>query len=88
MSQREIGVERAPEFINESGLDFIDISSEQWRQYDFGGGNVVTIDAPARINLGKNGHRIWTYEGVSHYVPKGWIHLSWKPRSGEPSFVK
>ena len=75
------------EFRNESGLDFKDISSERWREYTFADGQAVRIDNPLRLYVSDNGHRILDAEGVSHYVPLGWIHLKWQAKEGEPHFV-
>lgn len=73
------------EFTNESGLAFTDISSELWREYEFADGTVVRIEEPLKLNVSRNGHRLFSADGVSHYVPGGWRHLRWK---GLPNFVK
>jgi len=76
-------------FTNATDLEFSDISSEQWREYSFLGGNTVRIDAPLRLNVSASGgHRLFDAEGVSHYIPAGWIHLKWVVRDGAPNFVK
>lgn len=77
------------EFKNESGLEFIDISSEQQRVYEFDNGHRYTITAPLKLNVSKaGGHRIFDASGQSHYIPKGWVALSWRAREGQPHFVK
>lgn len=77
------------DFINESGLTFVDISSEEWREYRYPDGGSVRIDAPTKLHVSKaGGHRIFDNQGVSHYVNSGWRHLSWKAREGQPHFVK
>ena len=77
------------QFINESGLEFSDISSEAWRRYEFPGDVLVTIHGPLLLNVSKTGgHRIWDQAGISHYVPAGWVHLTWVSRPGSPNFVK
>jgi hypothetical protein len=82
-------VAEAPEFRNASDLEFTDISSEQWREYQFMNGETVRIEAPLKLNVsGSGGHRIFDEAGVSHYIPAGWIHLMWVPKGGEPNFVK
>ena len=72
---------------NQSTLTLNNISSEDWREYDFGSQS-VRVTKPLALNVSKSGgHRIIDAEGVSHYVPKGWIHLSWKSKEGEPHLV-
>ena len=72
---------------NQSDLTLNDISSEDWREYDFGS-QAVRIVKPLALNVSKaGGHRVIDAEGVSHYVPKGWIHLSWKSKEGQPHLV-
>jgi hypothetical protein len=69
-------------------IQFNDISSEEWREYDFGDGHTVRIDAPQKLNVSaRGGHRVSDAAGLSHYVPSGWIHLHWKARDGQPAFV-
>ena len=78
-----------PVFRNESGHDFTDVSSESWREYRFIGGDVVRIERPLWLSVSESrGHRIFDAEGRSHYIPWGWIHLSWSAREGEANFVK
>jgi hypothetical protein len=72
---------------NESGLQFTDISSERFREYDFPGGATVRIDAPLQLSVSENGHRILDDAGISHYVPLGWIHLRWIAKEGRPNFT-
>lgn len=75
------------EFKNQSGLDFIDISSEKWRKYEFSGGATIVILEPQKLHVSDNGHRIFDSSGVSHYIPMSWIHLSWEAKKGSPNFV-
>ena len=78
-----------PEFKNATDLEFVDISSEQWREYQFLGGEKIRISAPLKLNVSENrGHRIFDANGISHYIPAGWIHLKWKVKNGAPNFVK
>lgn len=79
---------KALAFINGTPLSFSDISSEEYREYVFPGGEIVKIESPLQLNVSKNGHRLFDAQGVSHYVPQGWIHLRWKVKSGQPNFVK
>lgn len=61
-----------------------DISTEEYRIYIFPNDEKVIINKPKQISVSKNGHRIIDSEGLSHYIPSGWIHLYWK---GDPPFV-
>jgi hypothetical protein len=76
--------------------EFTDISGEEWRKYLFAeevlpDGRIrrsvsLQINGPAYLNVSPSGgHRILDKEGISHYVPCGWKHLSWK---ANPHFVK
>jgi hypothetical protein len=76
------------ELRNESDNKFTDISSEEYREYDFGG-DTVRIDAPLQLSVSSSGgHRILDAAGISHYIPAHWIHLYWKAKEGRPHFVK
>ena len=75
-------------FKNESILEFNDISTEKWRKYKFLDGSIVKIKNPLQLHVSENGHRIFDASGVSHYIPLGWVHLSWKAKDGEANFVK
>jgi hypothetical protein len=76
-------------FLNESNLEFTDISSEQYRIYEFNNGKIVMIVEPLKLNVSKSGgHRVYDSSGISHYIPQGWCHLSWKTKLGKPNFVK
>lgn len=79
-------------FINESGLEFKDISSECHREYMmFSENKPLMIDGnPIALNVSKSGgHRLYTSTGWSYYIqPKeGWA-IRWKVKDGEPNFVK
>jgi hypothetical protein len=75
-------------FVNRSDNQFIDISSEASRTYNFGGKGFVRIDSPEKLSVSSSGgHRVFSRDGKSHYIPTGWIQLSWIAREGEPHFV-
>lgn len=76
------------EFDNQSSNKFTDISSEQYREYIFPNGDKVRVDQPLQLSVSTSGHRLFDAAGVSHYIPKGWIQLSWKAKDGQPHFVK
>lgn len=76
-------------FVNESPLEFIDISSEEYRIYEFNNGKTIMISEPLKLNVSKSGgHRLFDNSGLSHYIPQGWVRISWKAKSGRPNFVK
>lgn len=77
------------ELRNNTTFEFTDISSEIFRSYRFPSGNTVTIQSPTHLSVSSSGgHRILDEEGVSHYIPQGWIHLWWKVKDDQPHFVK
>jgi hypothetical protein len=84
-----LGEVKMSEFKNESGLKFVDISSEKYREYVFSIDKSVVIAEPLMLNVSSSGgHRVFDAKGVSHYIPKGWHHLKWEAKVGFPNFVK
>ncbi|AKE44806.1 hypothetical protein AU106_gp175 [Sinorhizobium phage phiM9] len=78
----------AVEFINESGLDFLDISSEKKRVYFYESGWQFVVDEPAMLNVSESGaHRIFTKDGDCAYVKSGWIAITWSVHEGQPHFL-
>lgn len=75
------------ELNNTSKNEFVSISSEEYRVYEFAD-REVRIEAPLYLSVNANGHRLLDANGISHYIPKGWVHLSWKAKTGAPHFVK
>lgn len=76
------------DFINDTELDFTDISSELYREYKFDT-QTIRIENPLRLNVSSTGgHRVFDAQGESHYIPTGWMQLTWKSRAGLPNFVK
>lgn len=81
------------EFNNKSGLEFTDISSEEYREYLYiteeSAGYSFRISNPLYLHVSDSGgHRVFDADGVSHYVPPKWIKLQWKAKEGQPHFVK
>jgi hypothetical protein len=75
------------EFINESGLEFKNLDSEEYRVYEFADGAKVRIDAPLKLNVSTSGgHRIFDKFEECHYIPAGWVHLSWRVKPGRAHF--
>lgn len=68
----------------------IDISSEQYRVYNYANGQTFRIDDPVRLYvLDDNGtsHRVVDAIGMTHRPERGWVGISWMPKAGEPAFV-
>lgn len=77
----------SPNPLSSPPIKFEDITTESWRKYTFPGGHEVFLNQPVRLNVSKSGgHRVLTGDGVSHYIPSGWIHLEWVVNTGEPHF--
>lgn len=75
------------DFRNETRLNFLDISSESQRVYNFGGGTLVKIERPLKLHVSESGgHRLFDSNGMSHYVPPRWVQLSWAVREDAPHF--
>jgi len=76
-------------FLNESNLEFQDISSEIEREYGFPNGQRLFIEKPLYFNVSKSGgHRLYTEDHWCYYVqPKESWWIRWKVREGKPHFV-
>jgi len=73
------------QLVEEKDPKFIDISSEDFREYTFLADNGMRIrervERPVKLHVSKSGgHRVFDKEGIGHYIPKGWIHLRWYPK--------
>lgn len=78
------------EFINESDLEFTDISSEKAREYANEKGVFCYIDKPLKLHVSKSGgHRVFTANNECYYVrpDEGW-YIRWMAKEGEANFVK
>ena len=77
-----------PQFINVSRFKFIDISFEMFREYVYPNGAKIRIDNPLRLSIANNNaHRLFDLNGLSYYIPQGWISIVWKARPGAPNFI-
>ena len=74
-----------PEFRNASKLEFCDLTSEEWREYQYASGTVRLVATHLHVSA-SGGHRLFTTDGLSHYMPPGWIRLTWKAKEGSPHF--
>lgn len=76
---------------NQTPYKFIDISTEQYRNYVFStphGLVTIHIANPDKLHVSSSGgHRLLDVDGVSHYIPSGWLKLEWKAKPGAPNFV-
>jgi hypothetical protein len=77
---------------NNSSHKFTAIDSEEFRIYtvlnDTGIPYKIRIDQPTHLAVSASGgHRLLDAQGISHYVPAGWVHLCWKAKEGQPNFV-
>jgi len=69
-------------------LQFMDISNESYRTYDYPDGTSVTIVDPVLLNASPSGgHRLYDLNNTSHYVVPGFVHIHWRPREGAPNFI-
>lgn len=65
---------------------WVDISSEEFRDYIFPEGVTYHIDQPVALSVDKasQSHRIVDAMGYSHYIPFTWIGINWV---GDPHFI-
>jgi hypothetical protein len=81
-------MEPSVEFNNASEHIFTDISSEEWRAYTTPAVNVF-IHFPLKLHVSANGHRVFSADGICHYIgTRHGFYLTWKPKAGQPHFVK
>lgn len=72
---------------NTGQYEFIDISSEVYREYTFAKGEKIRIEGATDLAVSASGHRL--FDGKkSYYVPNGWLALCWEVKSGKPNFIK
>jgi len=66
---------------NDTHYKFQDISSEEYREYKFRKNKIARINMPLKLSVSETGaHRVFDADGVSHYIPKGWIQIRWKAK--------
>jgi hypothetical protein len=69
-------------------LKFIDISSEQFREYTFPDGSTYTIDKPVKLAVRQSGsHSVIDVYGNNYYIKSNFIAIKWLPYDGQPNFV-
>lgn len=75
--------------INNTEIEFTDISSEQWREVLYSNGNIDRIDSPLYLGNSETTLRILDAEGVSWIIFKDKIdRIKFQVKEGQPHFVK
>jgi hypothetical protein len=82
-----------PEFINNGKYNFIDISSELWREYHFYDAENENwysriITGVIKLSAEGSGHRLFDKHGISYFIKNDWKYITWKAKAGQPNFVK
>lgn len=87
---------------NQSNREFKDISSEKYRYYVYPGyvGTITdgglselvntinrVINNPIGLSVSKSGHYVIDNKGTTHFMPFGFVELTWKPKDGRPNVV-
>lgn len=82
--------------------EFKDISSEDYRKYIYPGipGLIVEdkvssivntievfISDPIGLSVSKSGHYVIDSRGYTHFMPFGFVQLTWKPKKDNPNIV-
>lgn len=66
--------------------DWKDISTEEWREYQFAKGELVRIEKPLGLKITHHpdgdSHRVEAADGHGHYVRSGWLAIRWHVKAG------
>lgn len=69
----------------------IDVSSETNRTYHYASGATFTIEGPLVVHVlsddGGDTHRIEASNGRTYRPERGWVAISWEPKTGAQSYV-
>lgn len=86
------GEEFSLRFTDNPLLKFQDISDEQYRSYVFSDGQTVTVESPVAVAVSTSSvrprygsyhsHRVVDNAGTVHYIPAGWLKLTWRNKPG------
>jgi hypothetical protein len=69
------------------GMDFKDISAEEFRIYHLDNGEEIKVERPIALKVSETGHRIICEDGTSKYVYlKGVQMITWKVKEGKNHF--
>lgn len=67
---------------------FVDVSSEEWRRYDWPDSGTFHVDAPEGLDvLPDGGHCVVAADGTGHHVAPGWVRIQWRARDGQPHYM-
>lgn len=85
-SQQQVDFQFA--MLGTEDLHFKDITDEQYREYVFACGETIRLNNPVGLHVSASGgHRVYTADGVSHYIPSGWLELRWEVKEGRRPFA-
>jgi len=80
------------ELRNKTNFDFIDISDEIYREYEFFQDNhtyYLKIKNPQFLAVSKSGgHRVIDINETCFYITPKWHFITWKVKEGHPHFIK
>jgi len=64
-----------------SDLKEMEITTEVWREYRYGNGDVYRVDNPVRLwsksDERGDSHRVLDVGGSTHYPRRGWVAIVW-----------
>jgi hypothetical protein len=62
------------------------IDNEKYRTYHFAIGDYTIIE-PVKLNVKRkpegDSHRVLDAKNIAHYVPAGWLAITWEGKNGE-----
>ena len=68
--------------------NWLDISSEAYRQYFFSGRDTYMINKPVKLLVSDSGgHRVFDEAGQCHYISPRWLAILWVAKANAPDFV-
>ncbi len=83
-----VSTPQLPQFINATNFKFINVSFELFREYVYPNGAKIRIIRPLKLSVTNNNtHRLFDSQGLSYYIPPGWISIVWKAIPGAPNFI-
>lgn len=71
-------------------LKEMEITTEVWREYRYGNGDVYRVDKPVRLWFKTDdrgdSHRVLDADGNTHYPRRGWVAIVWSAPAEPVSF--